>query len=437
MKLADDPPSFLSTQSSPWHLAETKDENAMWLAWLVRLRWVAIIGQIVTVSFVVSVLDSPAIVIPLMLGAAGVLGLANTWAIRQLHGPDRIGPETLLIHLSIDVVVLTGFFLAAGGADNPFVPIYLIHVAMAAVMMPPRFALVVMGFVVVANVALHQVYLPLHPERHGLPPNVLMGLGQVVALTVTVISVGGFVLGMASTLRRQKQRLYEARERTAQTDRLRAVGTLAAGAAHELNTPLSTMGLRLRRIARRYSDDDTTKDLGVIQGQLERCTDIVEQLLVGAGDPSASGFERAPLQDFVAVALRLWSKGSPLDVRVRLDEEAIPVELPNIAFTQAFINLLENAREAQAELGRTDALEVEVRRDGHYGVVRIVDHGPGLPPESDRVGEPFFTTKPTGTGLGVFVARALADGAGGGLAYAREHDRTITRWYFPQTGRTP
>jgi C4-dicarboxylate-specific signal transduction histidine kinase len=116
-----------------------------------------------------------------------------------------------------------------------------------------------------------------------------------------------------------------------------------------------------------------------------------------------------------------------------MDDDPIPVELPNVAFTQAFINLLENAREAQEEVAAPDPLEVEVRRVGEFGVVAIRDRGPGLPSEGDRVGEPFFTTKATGTGLGVFVARALADGAGGGLDYVRVDDRTIARWYFPET----
>lgn len=431
------PPQFLPPRASPWLLAEGKDEGSMWLAWLVNLRWVALVGQLVTLLFSLGVLDQPWFVAPTLFGAVALLALANGLAVRRLHQATAIGPRVLFGHLFLDVAVLTLFFVAAGGAGNPFVMIYLIHVAMAAIMLPMRWAAALMSVVVAANLLLHVASLPLHPERHPLPAPTLMALGQVIALTVTVFSIGAFILGMASTLRHQKQRLMEARDRTAQTDRLRAVGTLAAGAAHEINTPLSTMGLRLRRIGRRHTDDDTVADVDVIRTQLERCKDIVEQLLIGAGDPSASGFERAPLQQFVDHAVRLWAKGSPLDVRVRLDPEPFWVELPNVAFTQALINLLENAREAQGEIDNTQPLEVEVVRHGGVGTVHVIDRGPGLPPESERVGEPFFTTKPTGTGLGVFVARALADGAGGGLCYDRVDGRTITRWTFPEVERTP
>lgn len=429
--------SWWSTRTNPWALAEGGDENRMWLAWLTRLRWVAIVGQIVTLSFTFSVLDTPAFVLPALLGLVALLGAANGWAVRELHTHRQVAPTTLLTHLVIDIVVLTAFFAAAGGWGNPFLVLYFIHIAIGAVILPAREAIGLMGLVVVANILLHELYLPLHPERHVVPSGVLMAVGQVIAVTVTVASVGTFILGMANTLRRQKLRLVEARDRTAQTDRLRAVGTLAAGAAHELNTPLSTIGLRLRRVARRHTDPETEADLSAMRSQLARCTEIVEKLLVGAGDPTASGIERKPLQEFVGDAVRLWSKGSPLDVELSLEPDPILVELPDVAFTQALTNLLENAREAQEEIGRRDTLRLEVRREGRVGIVRVIDHGPGLPPDADRVGEPFFTTKPTGTGLGVFVARALADGAGGTLSYAREGDVTITRWTFPEQRRTP
>ena len=422
-------------RSNPWQLADGHDEGWMWMAWLVRLRWVAIVAQIVTVSFTFGVLDRPAIVLPGMAVAIGMLGIANMWAIRQLHDNEPIGQGALLSQLLLDVFVLTGFFMAAGGASNPFVLVYLIHVGMAAVMLETRQAVALMSAVIVANVALHFWNLPLHPERHELGQRWLMAIGETVAFTVTVLSVGGFVAGTGRSLRHQKHRLIEARDRTAQTDRLRAVGTLAAGAAHELNTPLSTIGLRLRRVARRHDDADTVADLEVMKAQLERCTEIVEQLLVGAGDPSSSGIERGSLQEIVRRGVHLWSLGSHLDVKLVLQEEDIAVELPGVAFLQALTNMLENAREAQLEAGVIDPLEVQIRREGRYGVVRILDRGPGLPPESDRIGEPFFTTKSAGTGLGVFVARAVANGAGGGLSYAREEGRTVARWYVRESGR--
>ena len=163
------------------------------------------------------------------------------------------------------------------------------------------------------------------------------------------MSITTFIVGLARSLRSRKRLLLEAQNRTSRIDRLRSVGTLAAGAAHELNTPLSTIDLRLRRIGRRYQDKDTTRDVQVMREQLSRCSRIVNQLLVGAGDPTAAGIECRPLGDLIREGAGLWSKGCTLEVQIQDDAPELLVELPTIAFVQGLINLLENARQAQEE----------------------------------------------------------------------------------------
>jgi two-component system sensor histidine kinase RegB len=380
-------------------------------------------------------LDGPA-VIGAWIATMVVLGIANLWATARAAQHDDVQTSGILGHLLLDVVALTTFFAIGGGPDNPFVPLYLVHVAMAAVMLPPRLAGVVIAAAMVGYSATFVWHLPLHYEMHSLPAGVLQRLGQWIAFFITTLSVLVFVMGLATALRRRKEQLLEARDRTARTDRLRSVGTLAAGAAHELNTPLSTLGLRLRRIRRRHTDPETTRDLAVMQEQVDRCSSIVQRLLVGAGNPMVSDIERRPLGTMVHEAVRLWSKGAPLQVDLRDESDALMVEIPGVAFHQALINLLENAREAQETTAATTPLVVHVYRDGEHGVVDIEDAGCGLPEASEHVGEPFFTTKASGTGLGVFVARAVADGAGGGLQYLpRDRQGTVARFWFPESRR--
>lgn len=413
-----------------------EDEGALWLRWLVRLRWVAIIAQVVTLSFSLSILATPWLVVPLLLVVA-MLALGNLRALQILELGRPVDQQILLAQLAIDVIALTSFFVLAGGPDNPFTVLYVVHVAMAAVMLTGGRAAILVVLVLVCFLVVHVVHLPLLWANHSIPEDTLRPFGRVVAFAIATGSVGTFVVGLASTLRNRTAQLLAARDRTARTDRLRSVGTLAAGAAHELNTPLSTIGLRIRRVRRRHEDADTAKDLDVVQKQLERCSGVVEQLLVGAGDPSASGIERNALGHLVSDGVHLWSKGAEIEVKVELQGEDFEVEVPRVAFTQALINLLQNGHEAQQDIERSDPLDVVVVREGDFGVVYVRDHGRGLPDgQGGRVGDPFFTTKPTGTGLGVFVARAVAEGAGGGLSYApREGGGTEARWWFPQPTR--
>lgn len=419
-----------------WPLPESPhDEGRLWLRWLVRLRWVAIIAQVLTVSVVVRVLDGPGVVLA-VLGLELVLIVVNVRAQRRLATSRPVSQATVVGHLLLDVLALTTLFLLAGGPTNPFTSLYVIHVAMGAVMLRPRWSAVLTGSVLACYAALHLGHLPLHLERHSLGVTTLRHLGSALSFGITALSVTGFVMGVASTLRWRSKLLLDARDRTARTDRLRSVGTLAAGAAHELNTPLSTMGLRLRRIARRHLDDDTTADVTVIREQLDRCEQIVQQLLYGAGDPAASQIEHRLLRDLVGSTVAMWSKGNPIQVDLVDRSDGVEVEVPRIAFTQALVNLLENAREAQVAIGCLDPIEVVVRREDGRGEVLVRDRGCGLPDDSKRIGDPFFTTKATGTGLGVYVARAVADGSGGGLRYVdRDDGGTEARWWFPAADR--
>jgi len=407
------------------------EEGLVWLAWLVRLRWLAVVAQIITLSFSFVILDRAEEVLPALGGVIACLVAANLYSQGVLRARESVSQRQLLTQLMIDVIALTTFFVLAGGPENVFTPLYLIHVAMGAIMLSWRRAAWLTVLVTLCYCSLFFYHLPLHWDHHSLGRARLLAVGQVISFVVTSTSVAFFVVGVANSLRRRKRQLLDARDRTARTDRLRSVGTLAAGAAHELNTPLSTIGLRLRRVARRHEDPDTVRDLEAIQGQLERCSGIVQQLLVGAGDPAASDIERRSLVELAREAVTMWSKSTNLEVRLSDSSAGAHIEVPKIAFIQAMINLLENARQAQEEVNTFSPIRIRILRDEDSAVLEIIDRGCGMSDHIEQVGEPFFTTKVTGTGLGVFVARAVADGAGGGLSYVPAEVGTTARWWFP------
>jgi two-component system sensor histidine kinase RegB len=422
----------------PWLHPEHSSEDQVWMLWLVRLRWVAITFQLLTVSFSLSLFHRPSVVLPYLLGLILLLAMANLLAIRILASGRPIHKKNLLSQLVLDILVLTLFFLLSGGYTNPFTILYMVHVAMGAVMLGPRLSAALSTLVFLCYMVTHAVYLPLHLEHHSMPLSLLNQTGPLVAFGISTVSITVFILGLSSSLGRRKQQLLASREKTARTDRLRSVGTMAAGAAHELNTPLSTIGLRTRRLTRRHVDEETGRDTQVILEQLARCTRVVEQLLVGAGDPSASGLEERRLITLVEEGVRLWGKDKELTVDIHDRSHNARVEVPRVSFIQALINLLENAREAQMDAKNNEPVEVHLWEDRGRGIIEIRDRGTGLPDDIDQIGTPFYTTKDSGTGLGVFVAQAVADGAGGGLSYlARDGGGTIAQWWFPLIDRRP
>ena len=181
---------------------ERHDENARWLRWLIRLRSVAVSLQALTVATMVSVLERPSLTVPLAVVLLMILVLANAGAAWRLQQPRPLETYAVYNHLGLDVAVLTGFLAIAGGPDNPFTALYLIHVAMAAVMIRGELLAALIGEILFCYAFLHFFHLPLHLDRHTVvSESVLRSLGPIVAFTLTVVSVTGFVAGLRETLR--------------------------------------------------------------------------------------------------------------------------------------------------------------------------------------------------------------------------------------------
>lgn len=200
-------------------LPERRREGLMWLQWVIRLRWIAIAAQAITLAFAYKTLDSLALLAP--LGAImAMLVFVNGHATKVLqttHGKD-VSQAFLLNQLGVDVLALTGFFLLCGGPDNPFTMLYLVHVAMGMIFLHAQYAVSLVLLIVVSYTVLHVWSLPLHLDLHGIDEETLLRGGQWLAFTITVLSVSGFVLGMANSLRRHQTIARERGEGPAETE---------------------------------------------------------------------------------------------------------------------------------------------------------------------------------------------------------------------------
>ena len=310
-----------------------------------------------------------------LFGVSGLLVVVNVLSYQRLISATPIRQPTLFLQLCVDISALNAFFFLGGGDENPFTSLYLIHVALAAIILEPGWVLAVSSLVIGSYSAVHYAHYPLELQREGWDQAMIVPFGRIISYIATTGSIAAFVMAIASSQRHQERALHASRERTARTDRLRSVGTLAAGAAHELNTPLTTMGLRLGRVRRRHQDGDTQQDVEVMREQLARCTAVVQQLLVSAGDPSASDIMCFELAKTIEETINLWSKGKSVSVRLRDDANGALVELPKIAFCQGFINLLQNAHEAQVAVNSTKALEVMISQSDDEAIILLRDYG--------------------------------------------------------------
>jgi two-component system sensor histidine kinase RegB len=388
--------------------------------WLVRLRWVSLLALVVagwaaTAFWRVRLPLVPLVVLLLAMAATNAL---LTFQLRsRTPRRDVIGGALLL-----DVGLLTGILYLVGGSLNPFSIVYLVGITMAAVALGHRWAV---GLAVLSSLAYGVVFTYNRPFEFtdatfsgGVLALHLYGMW--VALAAAGGLIAHFVSRIAEALAHRERELTASRAAAARSERLAALFALGAGAAHELATPLSTIrtaAMELERVLGRESSEPSAAAnyAAVMRREIERCTAVLDGLSGRAASTSA-GDTGVNLADvFHDVRRRL---GEPLTTRldIQLPDNPRSINIPAEPLRQVLVALIRNAFDASAPHQRVK-LSVEQEPTLH---VEVTDSGRGMgADESARAGEPFFTTKPPGAGLGLglFLARAFADQVGGSLRW--------------------
>jgi two-component system sensor histidine kinase RegB len=409
------------------------DRGRIHLSWLVQLHWWAILGQAVVIVSADAIagitLPTTTLVGLLVVEVVGNFAL-GAWAARV-----RVTDGAIAAVMLLDVVVLTVLLDLTGGSSNPFSTLYLVNVALAAVLLPARWSWALMAASVLAfgGLFVHESLVgPSHHVRMSADPRHVMAShlrGMWVALSLSAIFVVFFVQRVAAALAERDRELEEARVLAGRREKLASLATLAAGAAHELGTPLGTIAIVAKELERALASDareEVRGDLRLIREMVTRCRAILNRMSARAGENAGEALERIPAQAWTDAAL----DGLPARTRVRVErlDAGATVVGPPLALGDALRGLLKNALQASAP----DA-PVALRITAERGRVRaaVTDRGPGMPPEVlARVGEPFFTTKGPGDGmgLGLFLTRALAEQLGGEFHIASRPGEGTEAW---------
>jgi two-component system sensor histidine kinase RegB len=250
-------------------------------------------------------------------------------------------------------------------------------------------------------------------------PEDKLAIGAWVALGVASAFVVHFLQRIHGALAQRESELTLARGLAARQERLASLATMAAGAAHELSTPLGTVALAAKELERALTRVDgvpraaeLAEDARLIREQVGRCRTILEQMAQGAGTVGEGVAPRTVGELFDEAWVGIRAQPS-VHRDIARELVAQPLRLPPRAVSQALRSLITNAQDASPA---TASVVVVVRRQGDQLAISIRDRGPGMSAEVlARIGEPFFTTKAPGRGmgLGLFLARAVIEGVGG------------------------
>jgi two-component system, sensor histidine kinase RegB len=391
------------------------------LAWLVRLRWGTVTCQLLTVLLLAWGLRFKlplATLFTLLVIEAGSNVACMIWSRRR--GVVRNWALGLVI--VIDVLMLTALLYLTGGPSNPFSFLYLVHVALAAVVLPAGYTWGLVGLSLACFGLLFALpeWLPEQMQTHlSHADQMRMHMqGMWIAYGVSAVFITFFVTRVRQSLGERESELARARSLATQSEKLASLATLATGAAHELSTPLSTIAVVAKELERAMNlaeQPGAREDARLIRREVERCREILQRMAADAAQPTDQDSE--PLRVRELLRRVMDGLGSNLPVRVEV-EDAIAesvLHAPPQATAQALRAVLKNALQASEQSG---PVRVSARTLQGRCVLEVQDFGSGMTPEIlSRAGEPFFTTKGPGDGmgLGLFLARAVVERAGGSV----------------------
>ena len=385
------------------------DRNRLNFRWLLTLRWSSIAGQLATILGVEWLLGVSVPLLELFAIVAAEAASNLAFAV-WFHRRPRVHEWHLAAVMALDVALLTGLLYFTGGPFNPFSFLYLVPIALAAVVLHAHWTwmLVALSFAAFGLLLLDHRDLPAvagdFTEVHAR--------GMWVALGVAAAFIVHFLLRVTHALGRRERELAQARSLAVQRERMASLATMAAGAAHELATPLATIAVVAKELERQLDPATAAReveDVQLIREQVARCRLILDQMAGGAGASAGESIAAVTLGELLASAMSDLRREPPVKLEVAGDAAGTVLRLPLRAMVQALRNLITNAQDASP-----GDREVTVDAGLADGRVRISvrDRGRGMDPEvAARAGEPFFTTKAPGVGmgLGLFLTRAVVD----------------------------
>lgn len=395
----------------------------MRMATLVGLRWLAVIGQTAGVLFVAWGLGYP---LPLIqcLALIALSVVVNLLLILRYGNAARPNAVIATIQLGYDLAQLGGLLALTGGLENPFSLLLLAPISVSATTLPQRstFILAALGIVIATTISVFHLALPWDPDNDITFDRIYV-IGIWVSLVCGVTFIAAYTNRVAHEARQLADALTATELALSRHEQLNALDGLAAAAAHELGTPLSTIALAAKEMKADIPPGPLADDVDLIIAQSARCRAILQKLRSLSSGEQGDPFAEVPVGELLEeVAAPLEGTGKSIFIEVP-ETAGEPVFKRNVGLLYGLGNLMENATQFAKS-----RVEIEASWDKNTIGVIVTDDGPGFPDDLiARLGEPYLTTRarntapdsdqPGGLGLGIFIAKTLLERTGARLSF--------------------
>jgi len=392
---------------------------------LIVLRWLAVTGQTLTVLGVHFGLgfDLPLALCLLAIAASAALNLV----ISLTQPVQRFASEReSFAQLAYDVFQVLALVSLTGGTANPFAFVVAAPVLIGVAALPVRWWMTLAALTIAGSLAMSVWHLPLpwHESAGLLELPALYRTGLWLALVITIAFTAFYAWRVGSEARRMGAALAATQSVLAREQRLSALGALSAAAAHELGTPLATIQLTAKEMARALKDPELREDAALLVSQAERCRDILKRLSQAPSD-SDQMHDRIALGDLLEeAAAPLNGLGAPVIISLPPGED-----MPRLRRRPELIYALGNFVENAVDFGRAE-VSLSASWSPTEFTITLADDGPGFPADIlSKLGEPYISTRrnqagPGGLGLGVFIATTLIERLGGTVRFENRPGRS-------------
>lgn len=399
---------------------------------LFLLRNIVIAAQCLTFALVHWVLEMQ---LPWteMVAVTALLAILNLATWIRLHRSWPVSSVEFFAQLLVDVFALSTLLYFSGGSTNPFISLYLLPLTIAAAALPWAYTWIMAAITISCYTLLLFYYVPLphDHEEHNTEFNLHVS-GMWLAFVLSTVLIAWFVVKMGISIRERDKDLALAREQALRNEQIIALGTLAAGAAHELGTPLATMAVVTGELQKDYTENsEFQNNIRILRDQITHCKHMLTQLLADAGQARAEDGSGQAVDFFLRQVLDKWQLMRP-SVKFTYHgkgAEPVPQILNTQLLSQSILNLLNNAADASLK-------HVEIKANWDYRELHleILDYGTGLTGEAaQRAGQAFFTSKAPGKGFGIglFLANANIERFGGSVRLTNREGGACTQVTLP------